>query len=295
MKVTIYSRTPLAAAPWELFKALRKYTLLEVALINEKIKYPDGRIFPYHLMLSHDGAARNWLMGSDVWHVNNYLTPPIQRIKKGNSNIKVLAQFHSIPKLGNWRQLMQFADECYTIKQPLQERAYGFPALPNIIDPDEYRPVRRQQIIKIGFAPTTKLPVGYPASKGYHEVRKILSEMALRKGAEICWIEGKPYLENLKMKSSCHILIDDVVTGNWHRTSLEGACFGCAVINRVNKHPFVFANLQNLKEKLCWLIESQKNLAYIQELTRMWVLQDWHAMDRIQEYTKAYKRLLNAC
>jgi len=288
MKLVIYSRTPLAAAPWELWKAIKKYTLIDAVLINERFRYPDGRTFPYHLLMSMNGTASQALKQTSLWHVHNYLT---QSLISLHNNQKILAQFHSVPRLGNWHQLMKKADRSYTIDQPLQKKEYKLPALPNIIDPDEYRPGPRGKTITIAFAPTNKLPPGHPASKGYFEIRRILSSLALEKPVEIIWIEGKPYLENLKLKSKAHILIDDVITGNWHRTSLEGACFGCAILNKSQKYPFVQASPKNLKEKLIWLIEHPSTLKDIQERTRLWVLQEWHAMDRIQEYKKAYKEL----
>ena len=62
MKVAIFSRTPMAAAPWEVFKALKKYTGLKVSLINKTPRYADGRHFPYHLLLNQtNGVARRVL------------------------------------------------------------------------------------------------------------------------------------------------------------------------------------------------------------------------------------------
>lgn len=292
MRVAIYSRTPLAAAPWELYKALRKYTDINVALINNTARYADGRRFPYHLLMAPDnGAAMTALNESVLWHVHNYLTPQLIVARK---NQKVIAQFHSLPRLGNWQQLMNFADRCYTISQPLQEKEYGLKGLPNIIDPDEYRPVQRKLPIKIAFAPSTRSTVGFPGSKGYHQVKAILERVAKKRDVEIVWIEGKPYDINLRLKQQSHILIDDVVTGNWHRTSLEGACFGCAVLNKVMKLPFVYASLKTLEERILWLIDNPSVLNDFQERTRLWVLQKWHATDQVKKYVRAYKELLNA-
>jgi len=292
MRLVIFSRTPLAAAPWELYKALKKYTSLDVSLVNQNYRYPDGRMFPYHLLLNMNGTASLALKKADIWHVNNYWHRELNTL---HGSQKIIAQFHSVPRLGNWRELMKRADACYTISQPLQEREYKLPSLPNVIDPDEYRPIRRASTVRIAYAPTTKLPVNHVSSKGYYEVKKILDEIARERAVEIVWIEGKNYRENLRLKQSCHILIDDVVTGNWHRTSLEGACFGCAVLNRVKKVPFVFSNLKTLKEKLLQLIDSPAMLADIQERTRLWVLQNYHAIDTIRKYKLAYGRLSGAC
>ena len=188
---------------------------------------------------------------------------------------------------------MNFADRCYTIKQPLHEKEYKLKGLPNIIDPDEYRPILRKSPLKIAFAPSSRTPVGHPASKGYYQVKEILKNVAKKKAVEIIWIEGRPYETNLRLKQRSHILIDDVVTGNWHRTSLEGACFGCVVFNKVMKGPFVYASLKTLEERLLWLIDNPSILKDFQERTRLWILQNWHAIDQIKEYVRVYKELLN--
>lgn len=287
MKVSIFSRTPLAAAPFELWKSLRKYTAIEASLVNASLRYNDGRVFPGHLEWPKDDAVAA-LKGADVWHIHNYLIDALPKIKNGQG---VMAQFHSLPRLGNWQALMDFAEANYTICQPGQIAEYKLPALPNIIDPDEYRPARRDGKIRIGFAPTSHAPVGHPASKGYSEVLVILGAVAAARDVEIALIEYRPYTVNLTLKSTCHILIDDVVTGNWHRTSLEGACFGCAVVNKNRSLPFVHASLESLKERLLWLIDNPPVLASIQEQSRVWVETEWHGMDRVQEYVKAYKEL----
>lgn len=291
MKVAIFASTPLAAAPWELYKALKKYTFIDVNLINGRAAYWDGRTFPYHLLLNDgNGVAVKVLKTSELWHIHNYLVPALINLRDKK---KVIAQFHSLPRIGNWKALMNFADRCYTIKQPLQEKEYKLKGLPNIIDPDEYRPMRRKPSIKIAFAPSNKTPIGNPASKGYYEVKVILKSVAKKRAVEIVWIEGRPYTTNLRLKQQSHILIDDVVTGNWHRTSLEGACFGCAIFNKVMKVPFIYASLATLEERLLWLIDNPPILKDFQERSRLYALQHCHAMDQIKKYVREYKRTLN--
>lgn len=292
MKLAIFSKSPLAAAPWELYQALKKYTTLDVNLINYMSRYSDGRTFPYHLLLtSNNGAAMRVLRESDVWHVHNYLMPQLIMMKR---NQKVIAQFHSLPRLGNWEQLMKFADVCYTVRQPNQEAEYKLKGLPNIIDPDKYTPIRRRSPVKIAFAPSTRVAIGHPASKGYIQVKAVLDRMANKRDVKIIWIERIAYSRNLELKQQSHILIDDVVTGNWHRTSLEGMCFGCAVLNKVMKSPFVYTTINTLEERLLWLVDNPSILNEFQERSRLWVLQHWHAMDMVKEYVSVYKEILNA-
>jgi len=226
---------------------------------------------------------------ADVWHVNNYLMVELKAMRRSH---KVLGQFHSLPRLGNWQDLMRFSDACYTITQPNQEKEYRLPGLPNIIDPDEYIPVKRGAKIRIAFAPSSRAPVGRPMSKGYSEVKAVLNEIALERDVEIEWIEGMPYKENLERKARAHILIDDVVTGNWHRTALEGACFACAVMSSYKCHHFYHSEINRLKSDLFELIDFPVIRKEYQERSRLWVLHDWHAIDKVKEYTDAYRRLL---
>jgi hypothetical protein len=287
VKVAIASKTPLAASPLELWKALRRYTDVDARLINWTTRYPDGRSFPFDLVAGRDNdKIKATLAEADVWHINNYLPEGLAAQRNGHQ--RVIAQFHSIPKLGNWAALKAFADASYTIRQPLQEREYGLPALPNIIDPDEYRPARRDEHLVIAFAPTNKAPLSMPQTKGYAEVKRVLNSVALGRDVEVLVIEGVSYEANLCLKQRAHILIDDVVTGNWHRTSLEGLCFGCAVINKNPSMPFVQASLATLRARLLWLIDHPATLAEIQEQGRVWVLQNWHAMDMVKLYVEAY-------
>src|SRR5207253_10599301 len=74
----------------------------------------------------------------------------------------------------------------------------------------------------------------------------------------------------LAMKRSAHIVIDECVTGSYHRNSLEGLACGCVVINGLGLRPeiggvlqtcaggpgspFVFARLETLQEELERLI-----------------------------------------
>ena len=47
MKLAIFSKTPLAAAPWELYKALKKYRLLEVRpgkRLTQKYRKPKNHL-----------------------------------------------------------------------------------------------------------------------------------------------------------------------------------------------------------------------------------------------------------
>jgi hypothetical protein len=145
--------------------------------------------------------------------------------------------------------------------------------------------------VRIAFAPTSRAASGLQ-SKGYYDVKAVLDSVARARDVEIVWIEGQAYERNLAMKQQSHILIDDVVTGNWHRTSLEGLCFGCVVLNKANRVPFFYATLGTLEERLLYLIDNLGTIRDLGELGRLWVLQNWHPIDMVKEYVQAYREVL---
>ncbi len=292
MKVVVLSRTPLAAAPWELAKAIQRYTDIDVQLVQERADYQDGRRFPRGLLIGEPGAAQA-LKQADLWHVHNSLP----RMISPTPAIPILAQFHSVPRMSGWQELSAVAKMSYAIRQPAQMAEYvGLPTLPNVIDPDEYRPdpFRAPSPIIVAFAPTSRAVIGVPCSKGYHEVLGVMRRVLANRQGKVLFdlIEGAPYEQNLARKRRAHILIDDIATGSWHRTSLEGACFGCAVINASSVEPWVHAVPETLLAVIGKLVDDPAFLSDKQERARAWVLSRWHAMDAAQEYAEAYRRAL---
>ncbi len=95
------------------------------------------------------------------------------------------------------------------------------------------------------------------------------------------------------MKRRSHIVIDECVTGSYHRNSLEGLACGAVVINGIgilpevenvlrfcageqSENPFVPATLENLENVLIELIESgRENLIEKGKANRRWIEQNW--------------------
>jgi hypothetical protein len=99
--------------------------------------------------------------------------------------------------------------------------------------------------------------------------------------------------ESLEMKRRAHIVIDECVTGSYHRNSLEGLAVGSVVVNGVGslpsvvnvfRHctedvstiPFVRASLEDLENVLKTLTERGGNaLATEGESNRRWMERHW--------------------
>ena len=296
IKVVMLSETPLAAAPYELMNCLNKYAKgIKVRLVSERNRYRDGRTFPHDVLLEETERANTIIRMSDIWHIHNCVFPKNYFELLGNQ--KILAQFHSLPIRNTFNTLSAIANACYTIDQPLHKQEYKLPGLPNVIDIEKYKPRKdwldlEKRPIRIAFAPTSRSPIGRLDSKAYDSVRAVLYTMAREKAVEVVWIEGKDYIDNLELKKDADILIDDVATGNWHRTSLEGMSFGLAVINNIRRDPFVHASLDNLMTVLKMLVKNRKILKRYKETSRNWIERNWHPKDKCQEYVNAYRELL---
>ena len=143
-----------------------------------------------------------------------------------------------------------------------------------------YRPDKKGERVTICYTPANKYEVFasnhtlYWHSKGYTQTMHILEKLAAQfpLQLEIIDDQGLPHDEVLAMKRRAHIVIDECVTGSYHRNSLEGLAAGGVVVNGVgllpgvievlrycaggaSSSPFVFASLETLEGVLTTLIE----------------------------------------
>ena len=111
------------------------------------------------------------------------------------------------------------------------------------------------------------------------------------------------------MKRRAHIVIDECVTGSYHRNSLEGLAAGCVVVNGVGivpaiaealrecsgreaSNPFVFASLANLRTQLIGLIDRGPHaLAEQGAANRQWMEHHW---DFASQWTRFWEPVVRA-
>jgi len=290
MKVVMLSRTALASAPYETMKCLNKYTDLEVRWIALKTSYNDGRVFPSDIIYNRNKKeCMDIINSADILHIHNEPFPLLpDQLKK-----KMLVQFHSVPKRPSCQELMKKTRHYYTIKQPLQEFHYsGMNSLPNLIDCYEYKPIKRNiDKLKVVFAPTNKWKVTMAGSKGYEEVQKIIFDF--KNDIHFDIFSDLAYTENLLRKQDSDIIIDDIINQTFHRTSLEGCCFGLVVLTNCNKSGFLCTNLATLKNNLYHLIKNRKMVDDLKIKSRQWIENEWNPKEMCKYYVDAYNKVLN--
>lgn len=291
MKVVIFAKLPIAGAPFLQYQCLKKYTDLDIRCVHKVYKYGDGRVFPYDLLLT-DPEAHQVLREADVVHVHNYLPQELYKyINK--SRQRIIATFHSVPRLGNWAELMRYAHQSYSIRQPMQMREYdGVPTLPNLFDTWGVK-VNYLHLppLNIVYCPTNRLAPTSPGSKAYSLVMPVLQSIQREYGKEVNIIHhsGVEYYENLRRKSEGHITIDDLVGGTFHLTSLEACATGQAVMNNVTDgYPFMSTTPQTLKHNLDRLLNDTTLMFEYMVKSREWMEAHWNPVEMVKEYTTAY-------
>ena len=167
-------------------------------------------------------------------------------------------------------------------------------------DPD-YSDERKAAPIRICFTPSgnhERYPRShklYWHSKGANTTWRVLDSLRDRFGCEIETTRSGqvPHATSLAMKRRSHIVIDECVTGSYHRNSLDGLAAGCAVVNGVGplpgvveamrrcaptmqELPFVFADLESLDRVLIGLVEGGvARLLEIGRANRSWMDARW--------------------
>jgi len=292
MKIVMVSKTALAGAPYETMKCLNKYSGLRVRWIAIKTEYSDGRSFPCDLLWMRDRAqCLRELREADVVHIHNEPCPWIMEWIK---NKRILVQFHSCPRRNNYPELRRITNHCYTLNQPMQRKVYaGLDPLPNLLDPEEYRPAEKRNAGRpvIVFAPTNTWKSTQLGSKASVEVKGVLSR--LHRLASIDIFSNLDYQENLKRKQRADIIIDDIVGETFHKTSLEGACFGTAVLTSYDYSGFMFTRLENLERNLVELLSNRERLRLYQDLSRKWIVGEWNPKNMCGVYVSAYRKVIH--
>ncbi|NTV52304.1 MAG: hypothetical protein HGA76_04735 [Candidatus Firestonebacteria bacterium] len=272
-------------------KCINKYSSdFHVRWLANENSYADGRVFPKDLIWNQDREdAQRVLRQADIIHIQNEVNPEWMPFIK---NKRILVQYHSCPvRQDVVTELTRWSRHQYTLMQPMQLRQYGLRGLPNLLDPDEYtpQPALRPQP-RIAFAPTNAWKAGEVGSKASREVAEILGGFQDR--AEVDVFGHLPYTENLDRKRNADILIDDVVNDTFHKTTLEGCCYGLAVLTSAPPGGWLQTNLEHLALYLRMLLREPEYLRDMQARSREWIMRSWHPRDMVQYYVEAYEKLL---
>jgi len=319
VKIVHFSKTQLAGAPIRLAQALRSHTNYDVWLVDlERWGRYD------HDVVHTENPARTLELAraADIIHLHNYLGYQSREFhpvdfdalrKEGKAFIR---QFHSHPDLV--AQVMQIevsnllssAMPALVIAQ-FQERFYpNARVVPNIIPQDSttYSPGDEPISNDIFFSPTSTLSAWDDRwnTKGTPETLELMKQVARKTGCTIKCMTSSTFQEVIREKRRARLVVDDLVTGSYHLSGLEGLSLGKAVLSFLDGRtqqvlgeiagtetcPFVNLRLEDSHDVLVYLVEHPDVAAAIGKASREWIECYWSDHILVQHFVDVYEKLL---
>lgn len=249
LKVLHVSPTPLVAAPGKLSRALRRAGVdsLWLALSD----YPqsgglNGKFIEDAILKQGAATATLKLLDefastADIVHIHNDAPADTVRwLKERNTRAAFVYQVHSPVREGPL--YYERADHiglpfaARLVVGQYQPRHYpDYTPVPNLVVEAPHCSVRLPgERLRVLFSPSHTRQGRWNAkySEATEKAIRSLEEIGL---IEVVWPD-KPVSpsELMALRRTCHVSIDEIVTGAFHQVSIEGLCAGNAVINRAD-------------------------------------------------------------
>jgi hypothetical protein len=322
VKVVHFSSTNLAGAPMNIVRALREWTDVDARLVN---LHPNPCYGDDLVHSASPEAALEAARAADIIHLHNVtgLDPkeydPINLDELAGKGVPIVRHFHSSPgflarKAGiAVDALTRWAGPSLVIGQ-FQERYYPNAYVvrnPVCVDgPAEH--CSRQGETRVLYA----VSPGYRDrdawwdrwnTKGFPETRDLLLGLARRhKNTTVSVLVGVAYSELMRAKADADIVVDELVTGSYHLSGLEGLALGkptlsytdnrCEQVLRLvsgsSCNPFLSVPLEDAESILSALIRSPEACRDIGRHSAEWFASHWSPQVIASEFLHVYETLL---
>jgi glycosyltransferase involved in cell wall biosynthesis/SAM-dependent methyltransferase len=303
LRIVSYATSPVAGVPAILARCISARTPHTARCVWARRDYGNGVAFAGDLQWAEMASeAMDVLAAADVVIVHNGKVEPQHRGLLAGKAVITMAHNYG------WNVDQTFVRQGFPgvvvgqYQATLPEFA-GWTVVPNPVPLWEkvFQPGQKTAEITICYTPLGKHE-RYPSqhrlywhSKGYDTTMRILERLARRFPLQLEVIRNRQvtHAEALAMKQRAHIVIDECVTGSYHRNSLEGLAAGCVVVNGfglrsevvdvfricasgADRVPFVSSTLDDLESVLTTLIERKaETLAAEGAQHRPWMEQHW--------------------
>lgn len=321
IKIVMFSSTRLAGAPFRIAEALNKHPLLEVRLIDLKRW---GTFAHDHVHEESPDISIELAEKADVIHLFNFLD--------ANSNDFCPVDFNVLQKKGKQLIRMFESTPMFVAKRmglPLDAVLYDkipqlviaqYPerflprarVVPNIIPQDSTvylpskKPTERAGIV---FSPSWQHSAWAQRwdTKGLPETVAMMRKVSAATGVPATVINKQPFPAVMKAKRSALAVVDELITGSYHLSGLEGLALAKPVlvyldgrteyvlrtISGASELPFINARLEDASLLLHHLIKNELERHQFGEASRAWIDRYWRDVDLIEHYAQVYRDLLN--
>ncbi len=319
------SRTPLAGSPIRIVNALNAHTSYKARLIDLSPDAYGARRFPEDLAWGADrDLAEEAISTADLVHFHHWFDFESARNPFGfdfraalKPGAHCLMHWHSSPEYiarntgASVAELVSLDIPQMVVAQYHEAYYPNACPVPLIVDTESEGielAGTSEGPPSILFAPSTGLSAHAERweSKGRPEVLKILERLSARGLARLELIEGVAFEECQRVMSRADIVIDDVVTGSYHTTSLEALAMGKVAVAYLDSRtqlvlaeltgstdlPIVNTHLDQLEVVLEALCRDQSLLTELGTFSRAWILEHHARREMISHYTRGYDELL---
>ncbi len=258
---------------------------------------------------------------ADVIHLHNYLDlastrfAPIDFAALARRGAAVVRQFHSTPALVAGTMGVSVAD---LLADPLPSLVIAqyperlFPralVVPNFVPEDAagYFPSDAPPETDVFFSHTKTVGAFEDRwnTKAAPEVAALLRELGRRRGVTADIVTGLPLAEALARKRRAKIVLDDLASGSYHLTGLEGLAMAKPVLSFLDGRclellaafagtaacPFVNVRLEDAGPAIEALLDDPEAARDIGAMGREWLCRRWSAASRVAFYLDAYDKL----
>lgn len=315
--------TPLAGAPLRLVNAINRWLPGHEARLID-LKHYGAEDFGHDIIFSREkDLAVELANRADIIHLHNYLYydsrqfSPIDFRVLRHKGTRFIRQYHSAPGLvarvmGITEAELMSQDIPGLVVAQFQERKYpAAMVVPNMIPEDDplYMPSEAEPQFDVFFGPT--LTVGaWDArwdTKGMPETQQMIVGICRNHGARYAIRHKVPLEQVLTAKRLSRIVIDEMVTGSYHISGLEGLSQGKPVLaylddrtRRVMSYfsgtedaPFVNVRMEDASLVLDHLLTHPEDAAEIGQLSRAFIKNHWSQKSLVHHFQDVYQRLVH--
>ncbi len=255
LNVVSYATTPVVGVPRILSDCINQRSTARSVAVQGRERYPSGLSFSADVTFADDRAVQKHLQEADLIIVHNGKTAPAHRGLLAGRPVVTMA--HNMP----WnvdRQFVQSGMPGVVVAQyPANAPEFAdWGLVPNPIPlwDAAYQAGPKPDRVTLVFTPADRHGIFaaqdplFMHSKGHSATLRILRTLAQRHDIDLVVRDAHalPHAEVLSAKRRAHIVIDECVTGGYHRNSLEALAAGCVVVNAVGTRPEVAVTLRRM-------------------------------------------------
>lgn len=319
MKIVHFSISPLAGAPLRLVQALQRHTGHTVRLIDLNPNPIFGEDIVFTRQREESIAEAE---SADIIHLHNYLHlgsthfSPINFEAMHHRGIRIVRHFHSTPDIvmenGRLTHAEVFDGLPSLVCGQFQERYFPDARVMPLVVPESdpaYTPAGEEgHGVFFGPSNTWDLFERRWHAKGTPETRRMIARACHSTGKPFHFVMGKPLPESLDAKRRSAVVVDELITGGYHTTTLEGLSMGRAVMTWLDTRtrlvfaemagtcscPVINVHLSEAEEVLRHLLEQDKETQSLGKAAREWFVKYWSEAKVAGQFDVMYQDLMES-